>query len=326
MFDAKYFTALALLASASAFTVQMPRAVRRTTPTKVRMVATPEKTGTSPATGDVYDPTTGAEPPMTYNNNNNLWLPQRARPRRNRKNAAVRAMVRENFVAPCHFIYPLFIHDEDYVQEIPSMPGAFRHSLAHMLEEVGEAVEYGVRSFVLFPKVPDALKTNYAEECYNPSGIVPRAVSMIKDKFPDVIVCTDVALDPYSDQGHDGVVKDGQILNDETIGQLCKQAVAQARAGSDVVAPSDMMDGRVMALRDALDSEGFTDVHFRPPGLSLLAHPPVRPHLPGVHLGLHSQVRFRVLRALSRRLGLTSRVWRQKDLPAGPCQRPRGPH
>lgn len=259
----KLVTALALLVSASAFTThtaQMPRAVRRTTQTRLQMVASPEKTDTSPATGDVYDPTTGAEPPMTYNNHDKLWLPQRARPRRNRKNAAVRSMVRENFVAPCHFIYPLFIHDEDYVQEIPSMPGAFRHSLSHMLEEVAEAVEYGVRSFILFPKVPDELKTNYAEECYNPNGIVHRAVSMIKDKFPDVIVCTDIALDPYSSMGHDGVVEDGKILNDETIGQLCKQAVSQARAGSDVVAPSDMMDGRVMALRDALDSEGFTDV------------------------------------------------------------------
>jgi porphobilinogen synthase len=129
-----------------------------------------------------------------------------------------------------------------------------------MMAEVADAWQYGVRSFILFPKIPDNLKTNYAEECYNPNGIVPRAVAMIKAKFPESIVCTDIALDPYSDQGHDGVVKDGKILNDETVAQLCKQAVAQARAGSDVVAPSDMMDGRVMALRDALDSEGFTDV------------------------------------------------------------------
>ncbi|CAN0242243.1 unnamed protein product, partial [Phaeothamnion confervicola] len=108
-------------------------------------------------------------------------------------------------------------------------------------------------------QVADSLKSNYADECYNPNGIVPRAVSMIKSAFPDAIVCTDVALDPYSDQGHDGVVRDGRILNDETIMQLCKQAVCQARAGSDVVAPSDMMDGRVGAIRDALDAEGFTD-------------------------------------------------------------------
>lgn len=139
------------------------------------------------------------------------------------------------------------------------MPGCFRHSLDNMLKEVGEAVSFGVRTFILFPKVPDSLKTNYAEEAYNPNGIVPRALSMIKFKYPDVIVCTDIALDPYSNQGHDGVVKDGKILNDETIMQLQKQAVMQARAGSDVVAPSDMMDGRIGAIRDALDSEGFTD-------------------------------------------------------------------
>ena len=139
------------------------------------------------------------------------------------------------------------------------MPGAFRHSLKHMMAEIEDAVQYGVSTFILFPKIADNLKSNYAEECYNPNGLVMRALSMIKDKFPDVTVCTDIALDPYSDQGHDGVVKDGKILNDETIGQLCKQAVAQARAGSDVVGPSDMMDGRVMAIRDALDSEGFTE-------------------------------------------------------------------
>jgi len=208
----------------------------------------------------VYDPTEGSEPPMTYNNQEKLWLPQRSRPRRNRKSAAIRAMVRENFVAPCHFIYPLFIHEESYETEIPSMPGCLRHSLDHMLVEIAEAWEYGVRAFVIFPKVPDDLKSNEADECYNPNGIVPRAVAMIKDKFPEAIVTTDVALDPYSDQGHDGIVKDGKILNDETIGQLCKQAVCQARAGSDIIAPSDMMDGRVMAIRDALDSEGFTDV------------------------------------------------------------------
>jgi porphobilinogen synthase len=213
----------------------------------------------------------------------------------------MRGMVRENIVTPSNFIYPLFIHDEDFNQPIPSMPGCERHSLDSMLREVGEAYGYGVKTFVLFPKVPDHLKTNLGVEAYNPEGIVPRAVRMIKEAFPESIVCTDVALDPYSDQGHDGVVEDGKILNDVTVNQLCKQAVCQARAGADVVAPSDMMvrwqkhinhsiisqhwycatprsfshpfptwrvdddddaaqDGRVKALRDALDSEGFTDV------------------------------------------------------------------
>ena len=153
----------------------------------------------------------------------------------------MRGMVRENIVTPANFIYPLFIHEEDYNQEIPSMPGCERHSLPNMLKEVGEAMEVGVKTFVLFPKVPDHLKTNLAAEAYNPDGIVHRAIRMIKEKYPDSIVCTDVALDPYSNQGHDGVVEDGKILNDVTINQLCKQAVSQARAGADVVAPSDMM-------------------------------------------------------------------------------------
>merc|ERR1711871_866055 len=129
-----------------------------------------------------------------------------------------------------------------------------------MMNEVDECVALGIKSFILFPKVPDDLKTNYAEECYNPNGIVPRALRMIKAKHPDVILCTDVALDPYSSMGHDGVVKDKKILNDETIMQLQKQVIMQARNGADIVAPSDMMDGRVAAIRDALDAEGHTDV------------------------------------------------------------------
>ena len=153
----------------------------------------------------------------------------------------MRGMVRENIVTPSNFIYPLFIHDEDYNQSIESMPGCERHSLESMLKEVGEAYNLGVKTFVLFPKVPDELKTNLGVEAYNPEGIVPRALRLIKAAYPDSIVCTDVALDPYSDQGHDGVVEDGKILNDVTINQLCKQAVCQARAGSDVVAPSDRM-------------------------------------------------------------------------------------
>ena len=166
---------------------------------------------------------------------------QRARPRRNRKSPTVRGMVRENIVTPSNFIYPLFIHDEDFDQPIASMPGCSRHSLDSMLAEVGESMALGVKTFVLFPKVPDELKTNLGEEAYNPEGIVHRAIRMIKEKYPDSIVCTDVALDPYSNQGHDGVVEDGKILNDVTIHQLCKQAVSQAQAGADIVAPSDMM-------------------------------------------------------------------------------------
>ena len=169
-------------------------------------------------------------------------------------------MVRENIVTPKDFIYPLFIHDEAGKEEISSMPGCFRHSEASMMAEIEEAISYGIGTFILFPKVPDDRKTNFAEECYNPDGIVPKRLRMIKAKFPDAILCTDVALDPYSNQGHDGFVRDEKILNDITIMQLQKQAVMQARAGADIVAPSDMMDSRVGAIRDALDAEGFTEV------------------------------------------------------------------
>ncbi|PXF42397.1 Delta-aminolevulinic acid dehydratase, chloroplastic [Gracilariopsis chorda] len=207
-------------------------------------------------------------PHLRVNEKGGIWVPQRARPRRNRKNEGLRSMVRENIVLPANFIYPLFIHTEDYNQPIGAMPGCERHTLDSMLKEVGEAHALGVNSVVLFPKIPDSLKSNTADECYNPDGLIPRAISSIKAKYPNVSVWTDVALDPYSDQGHDGVVSSdnlgdggkGRILNDETVEQLCRQALCQARAGADVVSPSDMMDGRIGAIRDTLDSHGFTDV------------------------------------------------------------------
>ncbi|GKY99397.1 hypothetical protein MPSEU_000894400 [Mayamaea pseudoterrestris] len=257
----KFLSSFALLAwsqSVSGFSTVAPKAVTSQAAGSYSDRVDKSMVGIDEAGG--FDPTQGENAALTRNNVGEVWVPQRARPRRNRKNAVMRAMVRENIVTPSNFIYPLFIHDEDFCQDIASMPGCQRHSLDSMLREVGEAYQVGVRTFVLFPKIPDHLKTNLGVEAYNPEGIVPRALRMIKDKYPDCVVCTDVALDPYSDQGHDGVVEDGKILNDVTINQLCKQAICQARAGSDVVAPSDMMDGRVKALRDALDSEGFTDV------------------------------------------------------------------
>jgi len=178
-------------------------------------------------------------------------------------------MTRENEVKPSNFIYPLFVHTKDYNEEIASMPGCVRHTTDSVLREVGEALAEGVGNVILFPKIPEDVKTNSADECYNPKGLIPDLISRIKSQYgSSVNVWTDVALDPYSDQGHDGMVSsdnrgDGgkaRILNDETVEQLCRQAVAQARAGADVVAPSDMMDGRIGAIRDALDSEGFTDV------------------------------------------------------------------
>lgn len=183
------------------------------------------------------------------------------RPRRNRKSAVIRDALRETTLGPEHFIYPLFVHEGD--QEIPigAMPGCSRHSSASLLAEVGRAVAVGVRMIALFPALDDALKDRTGSGSYDDDGLVPRTIKALKDRFPELVVVTDVALDPYSSDGHDGIVApDGRILNDETVEVLCKQALSQARAGADIVAPSDMMDGRVGAIREALDDEGFTEV------------------------------------------------------------------
>ena len=183
------------------------------------------------------------------------------RPRRNRKHPTIRAMVREHHVGPEHFIYPLFIHAGEGDVPIGAMPGCSRLALAGLVREVEASRAVGVNAFALFPAVADGLKRPDGREAYNPDGLVPRAIKVLKARWPDVVLVTDVALDPYNSDGHDGIVAaDGRILNDETIAVLCRQALCQARAGADVVAPSDMMDGRVGALRLALDSEGFTEV------------------------------------------------------------------
>jgi len=142
------------------------------------------------------------------------------------------------------------------------MPGVNRLGWkTGLLDYVAEARSYGVNSVVIFPKTPDHLKTQTGEEAFNPNGLAQRTISLLKDKYPDLEVYTDVALDPYNCDGHDGIVRDdGVILNDETVEFLCRQAVSQARAGADVVSPSDMMDGRVGAIRRALDAEGFSNV------------------------------------------------------------------
>ncbi|MBX7080903.1 MAG: porphobilinogen synthase [Nannocystaceae bacterium] len=190
-----------------------------------------------------------------------VHLEQRPRPRRNRKSEAIREACRETTVGPQHFIYPLFVHEGDADIPIASMPGCARLSPRSLLAEVERARAVGVRMIALFPAIDEALKDPHGKESYNPDGLVPRTVATLKSRWPDVMVVTDVALDPYSSDGHDGIVApDGRILNDETVAVLCRQAVAQARAGADVVAPSDMMDGRVGAIRDALDAEGFTEV------------------------------------------------------------------
>ncbi|KAG5031400.1 hypothetical protein JHK82_015010 [Glycine max] len=186
-------------------------------------------------------------------------LPLHRRPRRNRKSPALRSAFQETSISPANFVYPLFIHEGEEDTPIGAMPGCYRLGWRHgLVEEVAKARDVGVNSVVLFPKIPDALKSPTGDEAYSENGLVPRTIRLLKDKYPDLVIYTDVALDPYSSDGHDGIVReDGVIMNDETVHQLCKQAVAQAQAGADVVSPSDMMDGRVGALRAALDAEGF---------------------------------------------------------------------
>ena len=185
----------------------------------------------------------------------------RERPRRNRKSAWIRDMMRENHLAPEHFIYPLFIHDGDGRQAIESMPGCHRLGLNALLDEVGAAMDEGIGAVVLFPALEESLKTSGAEESHNPDGLVPRAIRSLKAHYPTVSIVTDVALDPYSCDGHDGLVSpEGIILNDETVQVLCQQALTQAQAGADIIAPSDMMDGRIGAIRDCLDEAGFNSV------------------------------------------------------------------
>jgi porphobilinogen synthase len=145
-------------------------------------------------------------------------------------------------------------------EEVSSMPGCFRFSLDQLLLEVQSAWALGIGAIALFPLIPDRQKDNAGTESYNPEGLVPRAVRAIKQTVPDLLVFTDIALDPYSSEGHDGIVKDGEILNDETVAVLVKQALTHAEAGADFVAPSDMMDGRVGAIRQALDREGWINV------------------------------------------------------------------
>ncbi|MEM9693265.1 MAG: porphobilinogen synthase [Myxococcota bacterium] len=182
------------------------------------------------------------------------------RPRRNRKSEAIRSAIREPHLGPEHLVVPLFVHEGADRQPIPSMPGCARLGLEDLKREVEQCLQRGVRFVVLFPAVPDDKKSTPGDEAYNPEGLIPTCLRTLKDTFPEVELCTDVALDPYSSDGHDGIVREGRILNDETIEVLVKQALCQADAGASVIAPSDMMDGRVGAIRDALDDAGHAEV------------------------------------------------------------------
>ncbi len=182
------------------------------------------------------------------------------RPRRNRRTAAIRGMVRETHMTTDNLIYPLFLVDGKGVKdEIKSLPGNFRWSLDKLLPEVEECMELGLRNFVVFPAVPEELKDKTATYSYADDNFYLEAARIFKEKFPESTLISDVAMDPYSSDGHDGLVENGRILNDETLPILAKMSVAQAQAGFDIIAPSDMMDGRVGAIREALDNEGFTE-------------------------------------------------------------------
>ncbi len=181
------------------------------------------------------------------------------RARRNRKTENIRHMVRETELAVHHLVYPVFIRDgENVEEEIISMPGISRKTIDRLLLELEEVVALGIPAIAPFPAIDESLKDKLATASYDANGLVQRAVRAIKQKFPDLIVMTDVALDPFNSDGHDGIVSDaGEVLNDETVEVLCKMAVSHAAAGADFVCPSDMMDGRIAALRAALDAAGF---------------------------------------------------------------------
>lgn len=185
----------------------------------------------------------------------------RTRMRRNRQFDWSRRLVRENNLSVDDLVWPVFVLDgENRREPVASMPGVDRLSVDLLVEAVGEAYELGVPAVELFPYTDESLKTSDGKEALNPDNLVCRAVRAIKSKYPDMGVYTDIALDPYNSDGHDGLLQDGRVLNDETVNILCKQAINQANAGCDVVAPSDMMDGRMGAIRDALDAAGFQDV------------------------------------------------------------------
>jgi len=183
------------------------------------------------------------------------------RPRRLRKSAAIRSLVQENHIQATDFIVPLFFMEgEDSKEEIASMPGYFRFTLDLLLQEVKECYDLGLRSVLLFAKVPDELKDNTGTEALNPDGLMQRAIRAIKKLHPEMYVMTDVALDPYSSNGHDGIVEDGEIVNDPSVELLGEMALTHAQAGADMVAPSDMMDGRIGFIREILEENEFPNV------------------------------------------------------------------
>ncbi|AKD02971.1 porphobilinogen synthase [Pontibacter korlensis] len=183
------------------------------------------------------------------------------RPRRNRQTEAIRNLVQETTLGVNDFILPLFVIEGQNQQvEVASMPGINRFSIDKLQDEIASNIELGIKAFAPFPSIPEQLKDKYATESHNPEGLYARAIREIKKNFPDVVIFSDIAMDPYSSDGHDGIVENGEILNDETLEVLGRMALAQAQAGADVVAPSDMMDGRVAHIRHVLDENGYQKV------------------------------------------------------------------
>lgn len=183
------------------------------------------------------------------------------RPRRNRKSEVIRTLVRETVLMKEDLIFPLFIMDGAGVkEEVSSMPGIFRFTPDRLEEEVAMCLELGVKTFCLFPAFDDLLKDSVATISADPGNFYLQTIERLKKLFPEIVVMTDVAMDPYSSDGHDGLVRNGEILNDETLEILGNMTLAQAKAGADIIGPSDMMDGRVEYLRDLLDDHGFTSV------------------------------------------------------------------
>ena len=182
------------------------------------------------------------------------------RPRRNRTSAGIRALMRETELSAAHLVLPLFVHEAETDSPIAAMPGCARRSIARTVAVAQEAFALGIPAVALFPALAAACKDRVATESVNPEGLLQRCVRALKTALPELVVITDVALDPYSSDGHDGLVENGEIVNDPTLPILAAMAVAQARSGADIVAPSDMMDGRVGAIRTALDAAGFTKV------------------------------------------------------------------
>lgn len=188
-------------------------------------------------------------------------LPMNIRPRRNRKSAAIRSMVEETKIGAEHLIYPIFLKDGLKIkEEISSLPKNFRWSLDLLIPEIEECLKLGISTFDIFPAVDEHLKDKIASYSYASDNFYLNAIRKLKETFPEIVIMTDVAMDPYSSDGHDGLIENGLILNDQTLPILNKMALAQAQAGADIIGPSDMMDGRVESIRETLDINGYTDV------------------------------------------------------------------